>query len=911
MTWTQRLRARAIAGIVLLFALTVVDARAAQAPAGAGSGVVEGRVVDAANGSPLPGATVIATGTAAQTSSDRDGVFRLSGVPAGDRTVVVTYLGRKDEIVETKVVAGATARLEVKMSMVAFEESVTVTAEALILESQERALNVQKAAANITNVVSADQIGSFPDRNAAETTQRIPSVSITKDQGEGRYVNIRGTEPRLNAMMIDGQRIPSPDPLIRQVAVDVVPSELLQSIEVSKALTPDMDGDSIGGSVNLVMKQAPEKLRLFGSIGGGYNELLSSFQQNNYSFTAGRRFNGSKMGIIASASGSGTNRGNQDMEVVYTPTLTLNELNPRWYQVKRRRVGFTGAFDVKPNTNTAYTVRAVFNRFIDDHENRQRVRYAVANRRIDHELRDRTHIERISSLSFTGQHIIRGSTTFDYQLLGAYSDQRDPLTTTTVFRHTNVNFAPNVTATSIDPDNVQANPQNELLANYNFNSQLRAVNFSLDRDVVVSANLRRPLRNSAGSTSLLKVGFKYRDKTKGRDRNEITYTTASTLKLANFLETGFDLPPYLDGRYDLTPYTSQSAVDQILGLATFTGVVNHARDAENFDGTEKMVAGYAMAEIYAGQKLLLLPGLRYEHTSDDFLGRSIRFAPGTGAWLGSDPVQAKTSYGVPMPAFHLRYAVEPNTNLRFAVTRSLARPNYSDAIPTRSQDDNALTVVVGNPDLRPTTAWNVDGLVEHYFKSVGVISAGVFFKNLNDYIYTFTLQQQINGVQYQVTQPLNGDSASVRGLEVALQNQLRFLPSPFNGIGIYANYTFSDSTAHFPQHAGDSTLPGQSRHVGNLAASYEKRGFSGRVSMNFHGSYIDVVGADNTQDRFYDTNQQLDIAATQKLTKNLRVYVNLLNLNDSLLRYYQSVPERVLQEEHYHWWSEFGIRVEF
>jgi outer membrane receptor protein involved in Fe transport len=104
-------------------------------------------------------------------------------------------------------------------------------------------------------------------------------------------------------------------------------------------------------------------------------------------------------------------------------------------------------------------------------------------------------------------------------------------------------------------------------------------------------------------------------------------------------------------------------------------------------------------------------------------------------------------------------------------------------------------------------------------------------------------------VQYQVTQPLNGEAATVRGVEVALQNQLRFLPAPLDGIGVYANCTFSDSTAHFPQHSGDSTLPGQSRHVGNLAASYEKRGFSGRASVNFHGSYIDIVGADNTQDR--------------------------------------------------------------
>ena len=264
-----------------------------------------------------------------------------------------------------------------------------------------------------------------------------------------------------------------------------------------------------------------------------------------------------------------------------------------------------------------------------------------------------------------------------------------------------------------------------------------------------------------------------------------------------------------------------------------------------------------------------------------------------------------------MPAFHVRYALTPNTNIRFAVTRTLARPNYSDALPTRSQDDTALTVVLGNTDLQPTKSWNVDGMAEHYFKSVGVVSAGVFYKNLTDYIYTFTLQQQINGAQYQVTQPLNGEAATVRGVEVALQNQLRFLPGPLDGIGVYANYTFSDSTAHFPQHSGDSTLPGQSRHVGNLAASYEKYGFSGRASVNFHGSYIDIVGADNTQDRFYDTNRQFDFSATQKITGNLHGYVNLLNLNDSLLRYFQSVPDRVLQEEHYHWWAEFGVKLKF
>jgi hypothetical protein len=414
-----------------------------------------------------------------------------------------------------------------------------------------------------------------------------------------------------------------------------VPSELLQSIEVSKALTPDMDGDSIGGSVNLVMKQAPEKLRVLGSVGGGYNELLSSYKNSNYTFTAGRRFDGGKMGIIASGSGSETTRGNMDMEVVYTPTLTLNELNPRWYQVNRRRIGFTGAFDVKPNADTSFTVRGVFNRFIDDHENRQRVRYASPTAAsITSCATGRTSSgSRRSAL--TGQQIVSNATTLDYQLLGAYSDQRDPLTMTTVFRHTNINFLPNVTATSIDPDNVQANPQNEVLANYNFNSQLRAVNFSLDRDIVGSVNVRTPLRTAAGSTSLLKFGVRLRDKAKGRDRNEVSYTTASTLKLANYLESGFDLPPYLDGRYNLEPYTRQGAVENILNDAVFTGAVNHARDAENFDGTERTLGVYAMAEIYAGQKLFLLPGVRIERTSDDFTGRNIRFGAGGCGWAAT------------------------------------------------------------------------------------------------------------------------------------------------------------------------------------------------------------------------------------------------------------------------------------
>jgi TonB-dependent receptor len=873
------------------------------------SGTIEGRVLDKRTGNPLPGASVHVDGTSASVSTDRSGEYRLAGVPAGSRTLVVSYLGRGEGRITVDVPAGAAVKADVELEPLAYKESVTVSAE-FIRDAQARALNQQKTAPNITNIVSADQIGSFPDPNAAETTQRIPGVSIQRDMGEGRYVIIRGTEPRLNSMMVDGERIPAPDPLLRQVAVDVIPSDLLQAIEVSKALTPDMDADAIGGSVNLVMKEAPEDFRLFGSIGGGYNQMLESFHQNTWSLTTGRRFAGNKLGVIVSGSGSIVRRGNQDLEVVYTPANTLQELNPRWYQVNRRRLGFTGGLDYKPDGGSKYYLRGVFNRFIDDHENRQRVRSVVPNRRIDRELRDRTHIERVSSLTVGGDRLLRTGGTFDYKLVGAYSDQVDPLTMTKTFRHTNVNFEPNVTPNSIDPDNVQANPLNESLSNYNFLQQIRATNFSKDRDIVGAANLRLPAGKPGHVTTFVKFGAKLRDKSKGRTRNETTTTTRSTLKLTDFLETGFDLRPYLDGRYDLSPYTRQSAVAGIPDLVPVTVVPNHVRDAENFDGTERTAAGYVMAEIFVGPKLYLLPGLRYEYTWADYTGRDVHFAP-NGTYLSTTPISSTSNFGVALPGLHARYAVTPNTNVRAAFTRSLARPNYYDIVPYRAQDDSASTITLGNAALKPTRSWNADLLAEHYFKSVGVVSAGAFYKHLDDYIFLFTFPQQVGGTQYQVTQPLNGEAASVKGIEIALQNQLRFLPSPLDGLGLYANYTYTDSSAVFPARAGKNTLPGQSKNVGNVAASYEKGGFFGRVSVNFHGAYVDVVGASSLLDRYYDRHTQLDVSLNQKITKNVRIYASGLNLNDAKLRYYQGVTERVLQEEHYHWWTEVGLKLDF
>src|SRR4029453_2335282 len=225
----------------------------------------------------------------------------------------------------------------------------------------------------------------------------------------------------------------------------------------------------------------------------------------------------------------------------------LLDLDPRYYRVARSRVGVTGALDFKPGDSSTFTVRGVYNRYIDDHENRQRLRLRVGNRRVERELRDRTHLEHINSASISGQHLASWAEV-DWRVLGAYSDQDDPLTMTTTFRQSNVNFAPNVSPTSIDENNIQANPLNLDYTQSTFNQQIRATNFAKDRDIVGAINLRRALRTSGDIATVLKVGGKYRDKLKGRTRNEVTLTTSSRLAFADFLDEGADPPPYLDGR---------------------------------------------------------------------------------------------------------------------------------------------------------------------------------------------------------------------------------------------------------------------------------------------------------------------------------------------------------------------------
>jgi TonB-dependent receptor len=872
----------------------------------AGAGVVAGRVVDEA-GNPLPGAEVAARGTTLRTTSSSDGRFQLVDVPEGTLSIEVSYLGFQPGASEVTVRSGEVASVILKLTPIAFTETVTVQA-APYLEGQAKALNMQLNALNIVNVVASDFIGSFPDSNGAEATQRIPGISIERDQGEGRYVLIRGTEARLNSMMVNGERLPSPEGDIRNVALDVIPADLLAAIEVSKALTADMDADAIGGTVNLITRDAPMEPAVSAAVAYGYNDIASdTVESANASW--GQRFADGAVGVIIGGSYLNTDRGSENFEVAYDDG-DLDELELRHYTVNRERIGLAATLDGRPSDRTQLKLGGMFNQF-DDQEYRRRVRNRVADGRMEREIKDRFESQEISSLRGSVTHLFGGGVQLDAAVSWAYAEEDEPDARYTTFRQKNVTFDPNVSADAIDPDDIQANPLNEDVAKYKLEDVSVEDNITKDEDVVAALNLSAPIASGADFGALLRFGAKARGKEKSRDANTTVFEADGDVYMTDYLDPAFAGRSLIDGRYDTGPFFTTDTAAAILGRDDLDSEHDDEEDLADYDASEDVYAAYALAELYLGDRLTLVPGVRYEDTSISYHGKELVFDE-DGDLAGTTPTAGENGYGMVLPSIHLRYRIAETTNLRAAATRTLARPNYYDLVPYQLVLEEDREILRGNAELDATTATNLDLMIERFLPGLGVLSAGVFYKDLSDYIYIFRTEEERGGETYEVEQPRNGEAATLWGVELAYQNRFASLPAPFDGLGLLVNYTYTDSEAAFPDRdGGKATLPGQSEHVGNLALGYEKGRFSGRVSLNYHGKYISEVGGEAAEDVYYDDHLQLDLAASVQVAKTARLVLELNNLTDEPLRYYEGTSDRPIQEEYYSWWGTLGVRLSF
>lgn len=903
---------------------------------------ISGRVLDAGQQIGLPGANVLVVELERGTATDVDGDFRITRVPDGTYTLKVTYLGYQTVEKMVTVVNGQS-----EFQRILLEDGVFVNEELVVLgdrlRGQARALNQQRNNANITNIVAADQIGRFPDANVGDAMKRIPGITIQVDQGEARFGLIRGTAPRLNSITVNGERVPSAEAENREVQLDLIPADMIQAIEVTKALTPDMDGDAIGGSVNLVTRGAPSGMRVSTTLGSGYNFLRNQPMWIG-SAVVGNRFLDDKLGIIVSGSYNDHQLGSHNIEAEWdlddNGNAVVDEFDHRLYTLQRVRRSISANLDYKINDKNTLFLRSLYNHR-DDWENRYRQRFArfkdngdgTATARVRRQTKGgldngrikntRLEDQRTATIDFAGEHLIGKSVEIDWSVGYARASEERPHERYIRFQSGNTPITYDLSNPRKPGINVQSPTFG--LDNFRFNEITEEFQFTKDTDITSRFNVLIPL-NASNRESSIKFGGKLKFKEKLRDNEEFEFEplTSGFENLAAVPNSDQTVSNYLAGNYKFGNFTTREFLGNLdLNNSSLFEKVDLVEDylPGNFNANERVTAGYVMLNQDLNDKLFLLAGIRAENTFVDYDGfQLVLNEEGDLDSSQITQISDSDSYLNVMPAIHLRYDLSPNSIIRAAWTNSIARPNYYDLVPFRevNLEDNELAE--GNPDLNPTISMNFDLMFERYFETVGLFSAGVFYKDIEDFIYLFQSRDYIDPLTGRTFdryfQPLNGEGGHLYGLEVAFQRQLDFLPGILKNVGLYANYTLTQSDVDVVRTEDgdvrdDIKLPGTAEHTFNTSISYETSRFNARLSLNYTSDYLDELGDEAFFDRYYDKQTFVDANASYTITPNIRVYMEANNLTNQPLRFYQGVSSRMMQEEFYNVRFNAGLKIDF
>lgn len=904
---------------------------------------IKGRVTDEF-GLPLPGATVkVIEKDFFGAISDGDGNFNIS-IEKGDYTLEISYLGYLKMTKSVSVDGDQTVNLSLEPGVTMGEEVIVLGDR---LKGQAKAINQQRTNDNITNVIAADQIGRFPDANMGDALKRVPGITMQGDQGEARNIIIRGLAPQLNSVTLNGNRLPSAEGDNRNIQMDLIPADMIQAVQVNKAITPEMDADAIGGSVNLVTRTAPEGLRVSGNIGASSARAGEGLGYNG-GVVIGKSFG--KLGVIFSGSYRNDKIGSDNIEAEWSNEIEntadgedyqvapyVAETDIREYEVERTRRSSSLDFNYAINQNHSLFVKSMYT-WRDDWENRYRLRtsvegadfangtdnapttyYGEASRqtkggvgsdRVDNR---RLEDQRVRMLMLGGEHDF-GALQMKWTGSIAKASEERPderyITYETDFSGNTVNV--NVA----DPEFPLITPTNSVdgaISNYTFDNIEQGFGYTEEKDQVFQVDFKLPL--TIADKGNIKFGFKYRGKEKSRDDSFIEYgwIDDSNVEFLNQIpNTDQSESDYLAGsQFQVGSF----ATSQYLGgldLSNTTLFEGEDQPGEylagNYTAEENVTSGYIQADQQFG-KFKVLTGVRIESTTFDYIGNEVEDEETL-----IREIEGSDSYINILPSLHLKYDITDDIIVRAAWTNSLARPNYFDLVPyvdNRIEDEELF---LGNPNLKPTTSSNFDLMGEMYFKSVGLFSFGGFYKSIDNFVYTSASEQTIDGIEYDVFQAQNTGNGSIKGFEVSLQRQLDFLPGIWKGLGVYINYTnLSSDVNGIANEDGDQrddvSLPGTANNMFNGSLSFETKKLVLRASINYSSDYIDEVGGNAFEDRYYDEQFFLDINASYAVTSQWRIFAEANNLTNQPLRYYQGRQNRTMQSEFYG--PKYNVGVKF
>ena len=799
-------------------------------------------------------------------------------------------------------------------------EELVVTGQRL---SQQRAIETKRSATAVVDAISADEIGRLADKNVAENVERLPGVGVSYDQGEGRYVSIRGAPAQLNNVTLNGVEVGNPDGDSRALPLDVVSGQLLGRIEVVKAVTPDMDAQGIGGTVNLVTQSpfdAGKDLFARGSVQAGYQEFNEKVPVQGDA-TFGAVFGDGRWGVIVGVNGSsrdyrsdglypddwrsvpGYARGGLPTNIKFTN-----------YTLKRERIGVSGALEFRPTDADKLYVRGLFSRFTED-EYRQRSRLDFganpANitlnsdgatgvaRNVDarQDLRLEYKEKSISSASFGGEHE-RGPWLLQYDLSWGYNELVEP-NQGWQFRLPSANLTVDF---DMRPLLYTAEPRTMSAGALQFRQYTAQDESGDETNLAAKVDLKRAI--DIGQDSFFKVGLKVRDTDKmfdGRTERWDRGSAANRFTLADFglqgpvMEVDLGDYTYLN-RYTIDAEAMQRFTAENLASARF---VRNAADSlanetlSDYDLTERIYAGYVMADVDLGG-WRLIGGWRVERTETNVQGFRLDAEEG-----GVTPVSRSGEYVNFLPNVHLRFEPREDLVVRLAYTRTLGRPQYPQLKPGGELEWVEVTPGVfegglseGNADLKPFVSDNFDATIEWYFARGGLLSAGAFLKKVKDPIFNFS-ETRTNFVldgrtyaRFGYSQPRNADEGEIKGIELAYQQQFTFLPGLWSGFGAAANVTITDSSLTVPGR-GELAFPAQSDLLWGAQLFYQKGRFEAALSYHHTGKAVQGLGGNDEADTWDDDFKRLDAKASYALTDNVEIYVDLQNLNDEVLREYQ------------------------
>ncbi len=910
-------------------------------------GTLQGVVTEYTNGDPIFGANIFIVELSRGGATDLDGKYKVERIPVGSYAVRVSFLGMKTRLMDVTINANETVTFDVALEEELVEgEVIEIRAQAL---GQAAAIKDQMNSNTIVNVVSAERISELPDQNAAESIGRLPGVSVQRNAGEASKIVVRGLSPKFNSITVNGVRLPGSDPNDRSVDLSLIPSDVLGGIEVYKALTPDKDGDAIGGTVNLLVRRAPAGFKGDLRLQTGYNDLENEYGQYKFSLNLSDRFFDDKLGVLLTGSIQKANRSSDLLDADYSyrqesESVEIDNLNLADIQEERDRYGASLALDYDLDA-TKFYLNSFWGR-TDRDEVRRRKRYRVSNGRVEYDLRDRTINSQVYSNSLRAEHKLSWIV-IDWQLTNSYSLRKQPYSVYSRFQELTAYQTGLID--NLGPEPIPQFAKNDLSRTYFLYSTYNPER-GTDRNYTAEANFKVPFNFDSGIDGFVKFGGKIRDKKKVEDINqyqtdfnvvsEIGQANTDTydlyndehIRIGNFIDPDFEAKNFLNGRYEFGPGLDNNLLNNFYEKYQDLYLLNRIYELGDYTAGEKISASYIMAEINLGKRIMILPGVRYEWTENYYEGvaGSIRGNLGSSGTL-SDTTGGQ-NYGELLPMLHVKIDISDGISLRLAATKTLSRPDYYNLIPSELINDAEQTVSRGNPNIKHTTALNYDAFLSLYNSRIGYLTVGTFYKKLKDIDYI--TESRIFGGDYngyRITEPVNGSESTVYGIELDIQTDFRFLPKPLDGLILNTNFSIIHSETFFPYlklvgndpnppfrpiYADTSRagkLPGQPDFVASLSIGYEKGGFSGRVSYSYQREILERVGILAQEDIISDTYGYWDLSINQKFKKldSITFFLNVNNFTNQSESSYTGLKAFTGEDEIFGMTADVGLRYRF